>query len=81
MPRGPAENLGDLGERVPEDVVQDERHRSAGVIDSRTTRKAMATDSSRTIWSAGSAGPVGSAPPAWSHSVRSGSGSGSHAPT
>ncbi len=41
----------------------------------------MVTDSSRTIWSAGSAGPVASAPPAWSHSVRSGSGSGSHAPT
>lgn len=53
--------------------------RSAGVIVSRTTRKAMSTDSSSVTRSAGSAGPPPADPPI--HSLRSGSGSGIHSPT
>jgi hypothetical protein len=53
--------------------------RSAGVIDSSTTRKAMLTDSSRVTRSAGSVAVQSGRPVI--HSVRSGSGSGIHSPT
>ena len=52
--------------------------RSAGVIESSTTRKAMLTDSSRVTRSAGSAVAPGRP---LIHSVGSGSGSGIHSPT
>ncbi len=50
--------------------------RSAGVIDSSTTRKAMLTDSSSVTRSAGSA-----VMSPGRHSAGSGSGSGTHSPT
>ena len=53
--------------------------RSAGVIDSSTTRKAMLIDSSRVTRSAGSTVVPPDRP--LIHSVRSGSGSGIHSPT
>ena len=57
MPRRAAGDLRHLGEGVAEDVVQDDATRSAGVIDSSTTRKAMLTDSSSVTRSAGSVPP------------------------
>ncbi len=56
--------------------MQDERAAFGGGIDVSTTRKAMATDSSRVTRSGGSAGV-----PSPTHSVRPGSGSGIHWPT
>jgi hypothetical protein len=53
--------------------------RSAGVMDSSTTRKAMLTDSSKVMRSAGSTVATPDRP--LIHSAGSGSGSGTHSPT